>query len=177
MPITLTQTLSVMGFIMGKFRQTRRLADPNSNRSAKKTLNRHIKVNDPEALLCAGGEFQQRQHKRDGRKRDYLRQVDAEKILGMGKDKVLQQYTYQVPLESVIQEAEILCKNHGQEDQTWINFVTSAHYNVSATGFVKKRTSSHSVEHGLGWIAINCPDYSEKSEQKSESNFVRLIKH
>ena len=162
---------------MGKFRQQKRLADPNSNRSAKKTLNRHIKINDPEALLCAGGEYQTREHKRDGRKRDYLRNIDAEKILGQGGQKTLQQYVYQVPLEQVIKEAEILCKNHGNENETWINFVTSAHYNVSAIGWAKKRTKSHSVENGFGWIAVNYPDYSDKKpEPQSESKIIRIIK-
>lgn len=133
-----------------------------SNRSQKKTLNRHIKVNDPEALLAAGGEFQQRVHKRDGRKRDYLRTVDAEKILGMGKEKTLQAYTYQVPLELVIQEAQVLFSNHGKDGESWVQYIVSAHHNVSATGFVKKRTTSHSKEHGIGWIAVNYPDYSEQ---------------
>lgn len=161
---------------MGKFRQAKRLADPNSNRSAKKALNRHIKINDPEALLAAGGEYQSRLHKRDNRKRDYLRVSDAEKILGRN-EKVLQPYHYQVPLEQVIKEAEILCKNHGNENETWINFVTSAHYNVSAIGWAKKRTKSHSVENGFGWIAVNYPDYSDKKpEPQRESKIVRIIK-
>jgi hypothetical protein len=165
-----------MGFLMTKFRQQKRLADPLSNRSQKKRLNRFIKINDPEALLAAGGEYQLRQHKRDKRKRDYLRTVDAEKILGMGKEKTLQQYTYKLPLEQVIQEAEILCTMIGIEGETWLNYVVAAHHNVSATGFVKKRSSAHSVEHGLNWITINYPDYSEKTEQKNDSNFVKLIK-
>ncbi len=156
----------------------KRAKDPNSNRSEKRLRSLELKRNNPDAILACAGDYVTREHNRDGRKRDYLRPQDAEKLLGQSNHKVVQQYHYQVPLKSVIMEAEILCKEYGSVDQSWLNFVTSAHYNVSVTGWHRgeKRNDSVTNTYAIQWLALNYPQAFQPKEKKEEKTIETEVK-
>ena len=117
-----------------------RKADPNSNRSQKRKLRLALKQNDPSAIIACHGEFRQRQHNRDNRCRDYIKETDIEPLLGQKTTK-FSPYKPLPSWEDVLNEARILKREYHDQTIPLKQFINAAYLNVVASGWQSKMTT------------------------------------